>query len=160
MLSPISPSGCRLTLDCGAPRALPSQRQRLTPLRDRLSCQRPHHRRFRSPKLPEVRMQITCRVAIACSTSLLLAGCAKSDQAAKDSAAAAAATAAPAPAPATPAPAPALSLADVAGKWQVRSVPESGTDTTSTNYVLTATADTTGWFITFPSGLKVPLHVM
>jgi len=104
-------------------------------------------------------MQITCRVAIACSTSLLLAGCAKSDQAAKDSAAAAAATAAPAPAPATPAPAPALSLADVAGKWQVRSVPESGTDTTSTNYVLTATADTTGWFITFPSGLKVPVHV-
>jgi hypothetical protein len=102
-------------------------------------------------------MQIISRVAIACSTSLLLAGCAKSDQAAKDSAAAAAATAA---APAAPAPAPALSLADVAGKWQVRSVPESGTDTTSTNYVLTATADTAGWFITFPSGLKVPLHVM
>jgi hypothetical protein len=38
-------------------------------------------------------------------------------------------------------------------------VPESGTDTSSTNYVLTATADTTGWSITFPSGLKVPLRV-
>jgi hypothetical protein len=105
-------------------------------------------------------MQSISRVAIACSTSLLLAGCAKSDQAAKDSAAAAAATPAPAAAPATPAPAPALSLADVAGKWQVRAVPESGTDTSATNYVLTATADTAGWFITFPSGLKVPIHVM
>ena len=64
----------------------------------------------------------------------------------------------PAPA-AVPAPAPALALSDVAGKWQVRSVPESGTDTSSTNYVLTATADTAGWVITFPSGVKVPLHV-
>jgi hypothetical protein len=101
-------------------------------------------------------MQTLVRVAIACSTSVLLAGCAKSDQAAKDSAAGAAATPAPA---AAPAPAPALSLADVAGKWQVRSVPESGADTSATSYVLTATADTTGWIITFPSGLKVPLHV-
>jgi roadblock/LC7 domain-containing protein len=48
---------------------------------------------------------------------------------------------------------------DAAGKWQVRAVPESGTDTTSTNYVLTATADTTGWLMTFTSGVKVPLHV-
>ena len=102
-------------------------------------------------------MQIMSRVAIACSTSLFLAGCAKSDQAAKDSAAAAvAAMAAPAPAPA---PAPALSLADFAGTWQVRAVPESGKDTSPTNYALTATADTAGWFITFPSGLKVPIHV-
>ena len=100
-------------------------------------------------------MQIMSRVAIACFTSLLLAGCMKSDKAAKDSAAAAAA-AMPAPAPA---PAPALSLADFAGTWQVRAVPESGKDTSSTNYSLTATADTAGWFITFPSGLKVPLHV-
>jgi hypothetical protein len=100
-------------------------------------------------------MQIMSRVAIACFTSLLLAGCMKSDKAAKDSAAAAAA-AMPAPAPA---PAPALSLADFAGTWQVRAVPESGKDTSPTNYSLTATADTAGWFITFPSGLKVPLHV-
>jgi hypothetical protein len=42
----------------------------------------------------------------------------------------------------------------------MRAVPESGTDTTATNYVLTATADTTGWMISFPSGLKVPVHVM
>ena len=102
-------------------------------------------------------MQITSRFALVCSATLLLAACAKSDQAAKDSAAGVAA--APAPAP-TPAPPPAFSLADAAGKWQVRAVPESGTDTSATNYVLTATADTTGWLITFPSGLKVPLHVM
>jgi hypothetical protein len=100
------------------------------------------------------------RIAIACGTALLVAGCAKKDEATKDSAAGAAAT----PAAAIPAPAPAparmLALADVAGKWQMRSVPEAGTDTTSTNYVLTATADTTGWVITFPSGLKVPMHVV
>ena len=98
------------------------------------------------------------RVAIACSTSLLLASCAKSDQSTKDSAAGAAAAPAPAATPA-PAPAPALQLADVAGKWQMRAVPETGTDTTATTYVLTASADTTGWMITFPSGVKVPVHV-
>jgi hypothetical protein len=97
------------------------------------------------------------RVAVVCSISLLIAGCAKSDQAAKDSAAAAAAApAAAAPAPPPPAP---FSLADAAGKWQVRAVPVSG-DTTPTNYVITATADTSGWVMTFPSGVKVPLHVM
>jgi glucose/arabinose dehydrogenase len=96
------------------------------------------------------------RVAIACATGLMLAGCAKKDQAATDSAAAAAAMPAPAPAPAPP---PPISLSAVAGKWQVKSVPVSGTDTTPTKYVLTATADTTGWMIVFPSGVKVPLHV-
>jgi len=101
-------------------------------------------------------MRIMLPVAL---TALALAGCTKSDQAAKDTAAAAA-TPAPAAAAPTPAPPAALSLADVAGKWQMRAVPESGTDTTATTYVLTATADTTGWMITFPSGLKVPLHVM
>jgi len=105
-------------------------------------------------------MGIMLRVAVACSTTLLIAGCAKSDQATRDSAAGtAAAPAAATPAP-TPAPAPTLSLADVAGKWQMRSVPESGTDTSATTYVMTATADTTGWMITFPSGVKVPVHVM
>ena len=96
-------------------------------------------------------MQSISRVAIACSTALLIVGCAKKEQPADTTAAAAAP--APAPAPRT------ISLADVAGKWQVRSVPESGTDTTATTYVLTATADTSGWSITFPSGLKVPVHI-
>src|SRR5690348_14840013 len=104
-------------------------------------------------------MRNMLRVAIICSTSLLFVACSKSDKGSSDSAAGAAAPAAAAPAPA-PAPAPAtLSLGDVAGKWQVRSVPESGKDTTATTYTLTATADTTGWMITFPSGVKVPVHV-
>lgn len=101
-------------------------------------------------------MKTMSHLALACSATLLLAACAKSDQAAKDSAAGVAAAPAPAPAPAPP---PALALADVAGKWQMRSVPESGTDTSATNFVLTATADTTGWIMTFPSGVKVPWHV-
>jgi hypothetical protein len=101
-------------------------------------------------------MQISSRLALVCSATLLLAACAKSDQAAKDSAAGMAAAPAPAPAPAPP---PAFSLADAAGKWQMRSVPESGTDTSATPFVLTATADTTGWLMTFPSGVKVPLHI-
>jgi hypothetical protein len=104
-------------------------------------------------------MTTTSRVAIACSATLLFVACAKSDQGTKDSAAGTAAAPAAAATPA-PTPPPALSLADVAGKWQVRAVPESGTDTTATTYVLTATADTTGWSITFPSGLKVPVHVI
>jgi hypothetical protein len=101
-------------------------------------------------------MQMLTRVAIACSTTLLLAGCAKTDKAATDTAAANAAVT-PAPAPAPPAPA-ALSPADLAGTWKMSNVPESGTDTTSTNIVLNATADSTGWTMTLPSGAKVPLH--
>ena len=101
-------------------------------------------------------MRITLRVGVACCAAVALVGCAKADQGAKDSAAGA--SAAPATAAAPP-PAPALTLADVAGKWQMRSVPESGTDTSATTYVLTATADTTGWLITFPSGVKTSMHV-
>ena len=100
-------------------------------------------------------MKTMCRVAVVGCIVSLVAGCAKSDQAAKDSAAAAAATPAPAPAP----PPAAFSFADAAGKWQVRAIPEAGKDTTPTNYVLTATADTSGWMMTFPSGVKVPVQV-
>ncbi|MGZ8379506.1 MAG: hypothetical protein ACXWZS_05100 [Gemmatirosa sp.] len=56
------------------------------------------------------------------------------------------------------APAP-ISLAAVAGRWQMRAVPVSG-DTTPTTYVLTATADTNGWSIAFPDGPPVPLRVI
>ena len=102
-------------------------------------------------------MHILSRLAVPCCTLLLIAGCAKNDQAAKDSAAAMSAM--PAPAAPAPAPAPAFSMSGVAGKWKIHSVPESGKDTSPTNYVLTATADTTGWMIVFPSGVKVPVHV-
>ena len=94
-------------------------------------------------------MHRIARIALASSTILLVAACSKSE-APKDT------SAAMAPAPA---PAPTISLADVAGKWQMSNVPMSGTDTSPTNFVLTATADTTGWTLEFPSGLKVPLRV-
>ena len=97
-------------------------------------------------------MHHVTRFALAASTLLLVAGCAKSEAPPADTTTAAM-TPAPAPAPA------ALSLADVAGKWQMSNVPTSGTDTTPTNFVLTATADTTGWSMEFPNGLKVPLTV-
>lgn len=107
-------------------------------------------------------MGMMIRKAMACTTVVLFAGCAKSGQTTKDSAAGAAASATPAGTPAAtpaPAPAPTLSLADVAGKWQMRAVPESGKDTSATTYVLTASADSTGWTMVFPSGVKVPVHV-
>jgi hypothetical protein len=54
---------------------------------------------------------------------------------------------------------PPISLEVVAGRWQMRAVPESG-DTTPTSYVLTATADTSGWSIAFPDGPPVPLRIV
>jgi hypothetical protein len=97
-------------------------------------------------------MQRMTRVVLASSTVLLVAGCAKSE-APRDTAAAMSADSTAAAAPA------ARSLADFAGKWQARAIPESGKDTTATTYVLTATADTTGWTIAFPSGVTVKQHV-
>jgi hypothetical protein len=58
--------------------------------------------------------------------------------------------------PAAPAP---INLADVAGKWNMKSVPASG-DTTPTTYVLTATGNTSGWSFSFPGRAQpVPLTV-
>jgi hypothetical protein len=51
-----------------------------------------------------------------------------------------------------------ISLADVAGRWNVVATPTSG-DTTPTMYVLTATADTTGWTIGFPNRDPIPTRV-
>src|SRR5215204_1609801 len=92
------------------------------------------------------------RIALAISTVLLVAACAKKEEPALDT------TAAMAPAAAAPAPAPTIALADVAGKWQFSAVPMTGTDTSPTKYVLTATADTTGWTLTFPDKQVVPLQ--
>lgn len=44
-----------------------------------------------------------------------------------------------------------ISLADVAGTWNVTAKPQSGTDTSTTRYTMTATSDTTGWTIRFPN---------
>ena len=57
--------------------------------------------------------------------------------------------------------APAISLADVAGRWDVTATPESGTDTSVTRYVLTGTPEMTGWTITFPNRPQaVPVRVV
>jgi len=82
----------------------------------------------------------------------VIAGCAKSD-----APPAADTGMAMEPAPASVAPA-ALSLADVAGKWNVRVMGETS-DSTLTTYVLTATADTAGWVFSFPNGKPIPMRV-
>jgi hypothetical protein len=97
------------------------------------------------------------RRAIALSTAVLLAACAKAEAPKADTAAAKADSAAVAPAPAAPAP---LALADVAGTWKLHNVPATGPDTVATDAVLKATADTSGWSITLPNGAKSPLHVV
>jgi hypothetical protein len=91
-----------------------------------------------------------------CLCAAVLAGCAKKDNAAVDTTGAMASSSTTTTA--TPAPAP-VNLADVAGKWNFRSVPTSGTDTSATTYVLTATSNTSGWTITFPGRKAIPVKV-
>jgi hypothetical protein len=86
--------------------------------------------------------------------SVILAACSADNEVEGDSALQASAAAV------TPASsAPTISLGQVAGKWNLRAVPEAGTDTTATLAVLTATADTTGWTLTFPNQPPVPVRV-
>jgi hypothetical protein len=87
-----------------------------------------------------------------CCAVAVVASCAKSDTPAADTATPPAAVAPPPPAPAP------LALGDVAGKWNMRAVPDSGSDTTATTYVLTAAADSAGWSMTYSNGLKVKVH--
>ena len=62
-------------------------------------------------------------------------------------------------APETPAaPAP-IALADIAGKWSVRSMSESG-DSTLVTYELVAAGDTSGWSLNFPKRKPVPMRVV
>jgi len=101
----------------------------------------------------------TTRIAICCSAAVL-AGCAKKESASADSTSAMAsstsATSSTTTTSTTTTPAP-LNLADVAGKWNMRSVPMSG-DTSATTYVLTATGNTSGWSMKFP-GRATPVPV-
>ncbi|MFN2567695.1 MAG: hypothetical protein ABR499_22095 [Gemmatimonadaceae bacterium] len=88
---------------------------------------------------------------ISCCTAIAVLACARSDDAATDTATGAvAATATP---PAT------ISLADVAGRWTVRAVPETG-DTTAVVSQLNASADTSGWTMTLPNRPPVPTRVV
>lgn len=91
------------------------------------------------------------RAALAGTVVLALAACAKKEQPAADTTAAMATPA--------PAPAPAVTLADFAGRWNMVTRPESATDTAVTKVVMVGTADTTGWLMELPSGVKVPHHV-
>jgi hypothetical protein len=91
-------------------------------------------------------------LALSCSIALLVA-CARADRdAATDTAGGTTEMA----------PATTISLADVAGTWDVTSKPESGTDTTSTRYTLTATPEMTGWTMTFAArpGQPVAMRVV
>ena len=63
---------------------------------------------------------------------------------------------APASAPAA-APAPPVSLASVAGMWNVKVKPE-GRDSVATTYVLNTT-DSTAWSFSFPMGKPIPMRV-
>ena len=98
------------------------------------------------------------RAAVFCGVAFLV-GCGKSDGAAdsdakrtSDSAAAAMSSGAMASAP--------LALSDLAGKWRIRAMPQGGTDTTTTEFTLTATSTTEGWTFAFPNGPTVPVRVM
>jgi hypothetical protein len=99
-------------------------------------------------------LQRSTSIAI-CLCAVVLAGCAKKDEAAVDTTSMASSTTT-STTPAAPAP---VNLADVAGKWNVRAVPATGTDTTPTNSVITATATTSGWTITFPGRKAIPMKV-
>ncbi|MEO7712862.1 MAG: hypothetical protein ABIV10_08090 [Gemmatimonadaceae bacterium] len=107
--------------------------------------------------------RVAIRVAACCGVAMLV-GCGKSDGAsdsdakkAADSAAAANAAGAMTP---TPMAGASLALSDIAGKWMVRSVPQGGTDTTATEFTLTATGTTEGWTFAYKNGLTVPVRVM
>lgn len=89
------------------------------------------------------------RFALCCCV-VVLAGCAKPEQqAAKDSAAALAAGATAAP----------IALADVAGKWAMKTTRE-GSDSVLVSYEMIAGADANGWSINFPNRQPLPVRVL
>jgi hypothetical protein len=92
-------------------------------------------------------------LAIACCCTAVLVACQKPERGAHGDSTAVVSAAAPA----TPA-APALSAADVAGKWNVLAKNAAG-DSVLTTFVLTATASTAGWTITFPKRAPIPAGV-
>jgi len=82
--------------------------------------------------------------------TVILAACGKSEvPPARDTT-----TTAPAPAESHAA----LSLADIAGKWQLRTMDDTGGNVVESQ--LTTTADTSGWTLTRPNGKAVPVHVV
>jgi hypothetical protein len=89
------------------------------------------------------------RFAFFCCAAILV-GCGKSEvQPARDTTAVA---------PATPQSRAAISLADIAGKWRLRTMDEAGGNVVESE--LTATADTSGWTLTRPDRKTVPVRVV
>jgi hypothetical protein len=93
------------------------------------------------------------RIALCCC-AVVLASCNKPKEQAPAAEAPAAASETPA---APPAPAP-IALADLAGKWNMRTMPENS-DSTLIKFEMVATGDTTGWVLHFPKRKPVPAHV-
>ncbi|MEJ7812107.1 MAG: hypothetical protein WKG32_16965 [Gemmatimonadaceae bacterium] len=92
-------------------------------------------------------------LAICCCTAALI-GCARSgDERAADTVpdttTSAGMVAAPAP----------ISLAAVAGRWNVKVMP-AGSDSVMLTQVLTAMADTAGWMMVFPDSKPIPLRIV
>jgi hypothetical protein len=96
-------------------------------------------------------LQRSTSIAV-CLCAAALAGCAKKESAAVDTSSIAASTTATTTAPA------AVNLADLAGNWNMRSVPTTG-DTSATTYVIAATSSPSGWTLTFPGRKAVPARV-
>jgi hypothetical protein len=94
------------------------------------------------------------RLGLWCCVAVLV-GCGKSKQ---QPPADTTAAAAPAPAPEAPAPA-SISLADVAGKWTMRTMPEDA-NTTLVTWELVAKSDTSGWISNFAKRKPVPVRVV
>lgn len=94
------------------------------------------------------------RFAFCCCAALLI-GCTKSeDRAAEDRTAMDTALAAPE----APAGSATISLADVAGRWKLRSTDETGG--TPVEVEMVATADTSGWTVTGPGRKPIPVRVV
>ena len=88
-------------------------------------------------------------LAVFCCAAILV-GCSKSEvQPPRDTTAMA---------PAAPERPAAMSLADLAGKWKLRTTDEAGGNAVESG--LAATADTTGWTLTRPNGKVVPVRVV
>jgi hypothetical protein len=84
-------------------------------------------------------VQKTVRLCLVLAGGLLMLGCERepAEEATEE------------PAADTVASAPTISLADVAGTWDMRAVPEAGADTTTTVYQIQARTD--GWTLMLPN---------
>jgi hypothetical protein len=104
------------------------------------------------------------RSLVVCGALLVLVACGRSEQRSDSAsgaapAAGASTAASPSAAPsAAAAPAPALSLSQVEGTWQGKSLNEK--DSVVATWTLDAGSDTSKWSAKFANGPKVPVHVV